>query len=103
MDPLLEAIRTGDNSAIMDWKKSEQWATLEQLILVSYSSSKRRSSNANSDASMSAASTPGREPFDSFSSSSIGQSWTCSRCTFLNNPALNVCDMCNLPRQVDDV
>ncbi|KAK7601803.1 hypothetical protein V9T40_009244 [Parthenolecanium corni] len=99
MDPLLEAIKTQNTSAIMDWKKSEHWATLEQLILASYSSSsKRRLSNANSDTSMSTASTPGREAFDAFSSTSNGQQWTCPHCTFINSPALNVCDMCNLPR-----
>ena len=99
LDPLLEAIRTQDTDTIMDWKKSEQWATLEQLILASYSSSKRRSSNANSsDTSMSASSTPGREPFDAFPSPSNGQPWTCPHCTFLNNPVLFACDMCTLPR-----
>lgn len=98
MDPLLEAIRTSNTEAILDWKKSEQWATLEQLILASYSSLKRRPSNANSDTSMSTSSTPGRETFDNFSSSSNGQPWTCPHCTFLNSPVLNACDMCSLPR-----
>ncbi|XP_065220007.1 nuclear protein localization protein 4 homolog [Planococcus citri] len=98
MDPLLEAIRTGNTEAILDWKKSEHWATLEQLILASYSSLKRRPSNANSDTSMSTSSTPGRESYDNFSSSSNGQPWTCPHCTFLNSPVLNACDMCSLPR-----
>lgn len=99
MDPLLEAVRTQNKSAIMEWKKSEQWATLEQVILASCSnSSKRRSSNANSDTSMSTASTPGPETFDPFSTSSNGEPWTCSHCTFLNNPLLNECDICRIPR-----
>lgn len=31
-------------------------------------------------------------------SGSGGALWTCPHCTFINQPDLNTCDMCSLPR-----
>ncbi|KAL1497698.1 hypothetical protein ABEB36_008615 [Hypothenemus hampei] len=85
LDPLLNAIKGKNRSAAKEWSRSEQWATLEQLI---------------------AASSPPPSRPGSVASGSIGNStghragpkWPCPYCTFINESEAQTCAMCNLPR-----
>uniref|UniRef100_A0A672KRX9 Nuclear protein localization protein 4 homolog n=1 Tax=Sinocyclocheilus grahami TaxID=75366 RepID=A0A672KRX9_SINGR len=67
---LLDAVKTSNEELAQTWKKSEQWATIEQLC-----------------------STVGGQPSGSldYSSSAV---WSCLHCTFMNQPGtehVNVC------------
>ncbi|XP_076366406.1 nuclear protein localization 4 [Tachypleus tridentatus] len=82
LDPLLEAIRAKNHELASHWSRSEQWATVEQLI-----------------AAQSPPSPPlvdSRMASDSQSSSSA--LWTCRHCTFLNQPGSMACEICGLPQ-----
>lgn len=84
MKPLLAAVKDRDNEKIMEWSRSEHWATVEQLIAASGAGGAIGSHNT--------APTP---PLDSNAPTA---QWTCPHCTFLNLPHLHACDMCSLPR-----
>lgn len=77
MSPLLEAIRNKDAGLACEWTKSEQWATVEQLM----------------DA-QGAVSSSQTEEFGSTSA----VLWTCIHCTYINQPDVAQCEMCSLPR-----
>lgn len=83
--PLLEALKNKDKAAATEWSRSEQWATLEQLIAASSPPPSRPGSVASG-----AVSTP--------AAPSSGPKWTCPFCTFINEPEIQNCEMCNLPR-----
>ncbi|XP_077406908.1 nuclear protein localization protein 4 homolog isoform X2 [Vanacampus margaritifer] len=81
---LLDAVRTCDRDLAETWKKSEQWATIEQLC-----------------------GTVGGQPSSSVGFDSMGDPsappsssamWSCVHCTFMNQPGTEHCEMCRLPR-----
>lgn len=41
---------------------------------------------------------PNQQPVNSGDSDADGEQWSCSACTFLNHPALNKCECCEMPR-----
>lgn len=97
MKPLLEAIKNKDARAALEWKKSEHWATVEQLIQatsgeVGGGMSGALGGSIITDTPPSSSTTP------SSSESSGNNSWTCSHCTFINQTISESCDMCHLPR-----
>ncbi|XP_044152368.1 nuclear protein localization protein 4 homolog [Bufo gargarizans] len=81
---LLDAVRTRNEDLAQTWKKSEQWATIEQLC-----------------------STVGVQPSELHDYGAIGGSthaasstamWSCQHCTFMNQAGTDHCEMCRLPR-----
>ncbi|XP_075702083.1 nuclear protein localization protein 4 homolog [Rhinoderma darwinii] len=81
---LLDAVRTRNEELAQTWKKSEQWATIEQLC-----------------------STVGVQPSELQDYGAIGGSthatsstamWSCQHCTFMNQAGTDQCEMCRLPR-----
>uniref|UniRef100_A0A8C8BJ99 Nuclear protein localization protein 4 homolog n=2 Tax=Strigidae TaxID=30459 RepID=A0A8C8BJ99_9STRI len=80
---LLEAVRTKNEELAQTWKKSEQWATIEQLcstVGVQISGLQEYGAMGGSTHAVSAA------------------MWDCKHCTFMNHPGTDHCEMCNLPR-----
>lgn len=82
MAPLLEALKTNDTEALVEWSRSDSWATLEQLI----------SNSVDSGIS--------GHVGNGFGSAQT-ESWTCIHCTFLNNFDRQSCDICRLPRDIN--
>uniref|UniRef100_A0A8C8I7U3 Nuclear protein localization protein 4 homolog n=1 Tax=Oncorhynchus tshawytscha TaxID=74940 RepID=A0A8C8I7U3_ONCTS len=82
---LLDAVKTKDEELAQTWKKSEQWATIEQLC----STVGGQSSGPQEYGAM------GGGPSTPASSSSM---WSCLHCTFMNQPGTELCEMCSLPR-----
>ncbi|XP_063312362.1 nuclear protein localization protein 4 homolog [Pelobates fuscus] len=80
---LLDAVRTRNEELAETWKKSEQWATIEQLC-----------------------STVGVQPSELQEFGAIGGTthvpatamWSCLHCTFMNQAGTDQCEMCRLPR-----
>uniref|UniRef100_A0A672ZZX9 Nuclear protein localization protein 4 homolog n=1 Tax=Sphaeramia orbicularis TaxID=375764 RepID=A0A672ZZX9_9TELE len=81
---LLDAVKTSNEDLAQTWKKSEQWATIEQLC-----------------------STVGGQPSSSLGYGAMGgpsvpasssAMWSCLHCTFMNQPGTEHCEMCSLPR-----
>ncbi|KAI2658310.1 hypothetical protein H4Q32_016350 [Labeo rohita] len=72
---LLDAVKTSNEELAQTWKKSEQWATIEQLC-------------RSLDYAMGGPTLPQ-------SSSAV---WSCLHCTFMNQPGTEHCEMCSLPR-----
>ncbi|CAL4072015.1 unnamed protein product, partial [Meganyctiphanes norvegica] len=90
LKPLLTAVSSRDREAALEWRKSEQWATVEQLISASGGDSMATSSmNTGAMGALGGAVAGG----------SGASSWTCSHCTFVNATASENCEMCNLPHQ----
>ncbi|KAK7051147.1 Nuclear protein localization protein 4, partial [Halocaridina rubra] len=85
--PLLEAIRYKDRKAALDWKRSEHWATVEQLVMAS-----------GGDGALAGSSIDVTGRGATATSSTSSASWTCQHCTFINQTASENCDMCHLPR-----
>lgn len=81
---LLEAVRTRDKELAQTWKKSEQWATIEQLCSTVGAQPSELQDFGASGGSAHAA-----------SSSSM---WSCLHCTFMNQAGTDHCEMCQLPR-----
>ncbi|CDQ81116.1 nuclear protein localization protein 4 homolog isoform X2 [Oncorhynchus mykiss] len=82
---LLDAVKTKDEELAQTWKKSEQWATIEQLC----STVGGQSSGPQEYGAM------GGGPSTPASSSAM---WSCLHCTFMNQPGTELCEMCSLPR-----
>uniref|UniRef100_A0A8B9JHT7 NPL4 homolog, ubiquitin recognition factor n=1 Tax=Astyanax mexicanus TaxID=7994 RepID=A0A8B9JHT7_ASTMX len=80
---LLDAVKTSNEELAQTWKKSEQWATIEQLC-----STVGGQQAGSLDYAMGGASVPA-------SSSAM---WSCLHCTFMNQPGTEHCEMCSLPR-----
>ncbi|XP_075072977.1 nuclear protein localization protein 4 homolog [Mixophyes fleayi] len=81
---LLEALRTRNEDLAQTWKKSEQWATIEQLCsTVGVQPSELHDYGATGGSTHAA------------SSSSM---WSCLHCTFMNQAGTDQCEMCRLPR-----
>lgn len=120
--PLLEAVKNRDEEKAKDWAQSEHWATVEQLIAASSNSGDPSSSSLPSASSLTGLSSShvtfadlGREDGAVGGATSVGMGtsspssssplsassnsmWTCRHCTYLNQPQLNTCDICSLPR-----
>uniref|UniRef100_A0A8C6IT68 Nuclear protein localization protein 4 homolog n=1 Tax=Melopsittacus undulatus TaxID=13146 RepID=A0A8C6IT68_MELUD len=80
---LLEAVRTKNEDLAQTWKKSEQWATIEQLcstVGVPLSGLQEYGAVGGSAHAAAAA------------------MWGCQHCTFMNQPGTDHCEMCSLPR-----
>ncbi|KAM8787326.1 nuclear protein localization protein 4 homolog isoform 2-T2 [Rhynchonycteris naso] len=80
---LLEAVRTRNEELAQTWKKSEQWATIEQLC------------------STVGVQLPGLHDYGAVGGSSHAAAvamWACEHCTFMNQPGTGHCEMCSLPR-----
>ncbi|KAG7269090.1 hypothetical protein CRUP_004359 [Coryphaenoides rupestris] len=80
---ILDAVKTSNEDLAQTWKKSEQWATIEQLC-----------------------STVGGQPSSSLDYGAVGgpsvpasssAMWSCLHCTFMNQPGTELCEMCSLP------
>ncbi|KYN09472.1 Nuclear protein localization protein 4 like protein [Trachymyrmex cornetzi] len=106
MLPLLEAIRNKDKQKALEWAQSEHWATVEQLISVTSTSSRppQMSSFGNSSRTLPSVTAEGSGGIgvgtEPIANPPPDQAlWTCSHCTFLNAADLAVCEMCNLPRE----
>jgi len=87
MGPLLEAIRTRNAEQALEWSRSAQWATVEELVAASAGPSHSESGAETSNA-VGASGLP----------SNAGQMWACPYCTFLNSADRASCDMCSLPQ-----
>ncbi|KAF7280488.1 hypothetical protein GWI33_005829 [Rhynchophorus ferrugineus] len=85
LEPLLTAIRNKDRVAAKEWSRSEQWATLEQLIAASSPPPSRPGSVTSGNINASGG-------------TSTGPKWTCQHCTYINESDVNSCEICNLPR-----
>lgn len=98
MSPLLNAVRTRDNTLALEWKKQEVWTTLETLIMASSVQSGwvMRIPDvlfvANKFSILS-----GSGNYPSESGQAGAETWTCDHCTFINGGNLNICEMCGLP------
>ncbi|KAM8943096.1 nuclear protein localization protein 4 homolog isoform 2-T2 [Lycaon pictus] len=80
---LLEAVRTRNEELAQTWKKSEQWATIEQLC------------------STVGVQLPGLHEYGAVGGSTHAATaamWACQHCTFMNQPGTGHCEMCSLPR-----
>ncbi|XP_007482935.1 nuclear protein localization protein 4 homolog isoform X2 [Monodelphis domestica] len=80
---LLEAVRTRNEELAQTWKKSEQWATIEQLC------------------STVGVQLPGMHEYGAIGGPTHATSsamWACQHCTFMNQPGTDHCEMCSLPR-----
>uniref|UniRef100_A0A2K6EZH9 Nuclear protein localization protein 4 homolog n=1 Tax=Propithecus coquereli TaxID=379532 RepID=A0A2K6EZH9_PROCO len=80
---LLEAVRTGNEELAQTWKRSEQWATIEQLC------------------STVGVQLPGLHEYGAVGGSAhvaTAAMWACQHCTFMNQPGTGHCEMCSLPR-----
>uniref|UniRef100_A0A8C5P1A8 Nuclear protein localization protein 4 homolog n=1 Tax=Jaculus jaculus TaxID=51337 RepID=A0A8C5P1A8_JACJA len=80
---LLEAVRTRNEELAQTWKKSEQWATIEQLC------------------STVGVQLPGLHEYGAVGGSAHAATsamWACQHCTFMNQPGTGHCEMCSLPR-----
>ncbi|XP_042880360.1 nuclear protein localization protein 4 homolog [Penaeus japonicus] len=85
--PLLEAVKKRDRAQALEWKQSEHWATVEQLVMASGGGAAVLGGSGEAAAAGSSA-----------QSSSSSTSWTCQHCTFINQTASENCEMCHLPR-----
>ncbi|PVD39210.1 hypothetical protein C0Q70_01838 [Pomacea canaliculata] len=85
---LLEAVKTQDEAKALQFKKTEEWATVEEMI------SAHAPSHAPPPTSYAG---PGAVPLPPSSGGRAMGMWTCAHCTFLNQPGLAVCEMCSLP------
>ncbi|TRY99005.1 hypothetical protein DNTS_034815 [Danionella cerebrum] len=80
---LLDAVKMSNEELAQTWKKSEQWATIEQLC-----STVGGQQSGSLDYAMGGPTLPR-------SSSAV---WSCLHCTFMNQPGTEHCEMCSLPR-----
>ncbi|XP_063240534.1 LOW QUALITY PROTEIN: nuclear protein localization protein 4 homolog [Bacillus rossius redtenbacheri] len=91
LGPVLEAVRTRNAEAALDWSQSEHWGTVQQLI-------------SASTAPVPALTPPLQRGPGAADAAGAGggagraEVWTCAHCTFLNPPELATCEMCRLPR-----
>uniref|UniRef100_A0A1A8PIU1 Nuclear protein localization protein 4 homolog n=1 Tax=Nothobranchius rachovii TaxID=451742 RepID=A0A1A8PIU1_9TELE len=81
---LLDAVKTSNEDLAQTWKKSEQWATIEQLC----STVGGQQSSSLGYGAMGGSSAP----------TSSSAMWSCLHCTFMNQPGTEHCEICSLPR-----
>ncbi|KAF2366502.1 Nuclear pore localization protein NPL4 C-terminal [Trinorchestia longiramus] len=98
MKPLLKAIREKNTLGVVEWKKSEVWSTLEQLVEASPVEDSRSTRGAvplpPSRLDGASNGVPGSIPVGGGGEAQ----WVCVHCTFINQVRDDVCDMCHLPR-----
>lgn len=82
---LFEAIKAKNEEIALQFKKSEEWATVEMMMAP-------HENDSNSSTRGAEAST-GTQSFGAESNL-----WTCVHCTFINHPSKVVCEMCSLPQ-----
>lgn len=92
LSPLLTAVSSRERDAALEWRKSEQWATVEQLISAS-------GGDSSSSMATGAMGGLGGVGVGAVAGGSGASSWTCTHCTFVNATASENCEMCNLPHQ----
>ncbi|KAK0048488.1 nuclear protein localization protein 4 [Biomphalaria pfeifferi] len=85
MDILFEAVKNHDEAKAMEFMKTEEWATVQEMMFANGPSMSSPSSSNTSGA---------RQP----TAQSGGPMWTCAHCTFLNQSIHNSCEMCSLPQ-----
>lgn len=114
IDLLLDAVRTSNEDLAQTWKKSEQWATIEQLCSKSfrlvgntYQIPKGRMAHQRPLPPSLPPGTVGGQPSSSQGYGAMGgpsvpasssAMWSCLHCTFMNQPGTEHCEMCSLPR-----
>lgn len=83
---LLDAVKNNDDKMAHQFKKTEEWATVEEIMAAHVPSPQnfRQTSFVGSKAA----------PLPP-----IGATWTCAHCTFINTTDKDHCDMCSLPKQ----
>ncbi|CAG5121679.1 unnamed protein product [Candidula unifasciata] len=81
MDLLFEAVKNHDEQKAMEFKKTEEWATVEEMMSAHESPSLPSAAHTDEDSGQ-----PG------------GAMWTCAHCTFINRPTQVACEMCSLPQ-----
>ncbi|XP_063961834.1 nuclear protein localization protein 4 homolog [Lytechinus pictus] len=86
MDPLLEALKSRDKHLVDAWSKCEQWATMEHFIAAQGPSATGEAVPSTSGASGTSTST------------FVSGTWTCERCTFINQNSAANCEICDGPR-----
>ncbi|XP_060577563.1 nuclear protein localization protein 4 homolog [Ruditapes philippinarum] len=87
---LLEAIKSGDEGLAHHFKKTEEWATVEEMMAAHGTSSPTLTREGSYVG-------PGASPLPPIGAS--GGVWTCAHCTFHNKHENQNCEMCSLPRQ----
>lgn len=87
---LLEAVKTGDESMSHHFKKTEEWATVEEMMAAHGPAAPTLSREGSYVG-------PGASPLPPIGAS--GGVWTCAHCTFHNKHENPNCEMCSLPRQ----
>uniref|UniRef100_A0A2C9L3G9 RanBP2-type domain-containing protein n=1 Tax=Biomphalaria glabrata TaxID=6526 RepID=A0A2C9L3G9_BIOGL len=85
MDILFEAVKNHDEAKAMEFMKTEEWATVQEMMFANGPSMSSPTSSNTSGA---------RQP----TAQSGGPMWTCAHCTFLNQSIHNSCEMCSLPQ-----
>ncbi|XP_063077857.1 nuclear protein localization protein 4 homolog [Engraulis encrasicolus] len=85
---LLDAVKTSNEELAQTWKKSEQWATIEQLCSTV---GMQQTSSLDDYGALGG-------PSGSTPSASSSAMWSCQHCTFMNQPGTELCEMCSLPR-----
>ncbi|XP_064611087.1 nuclear protein localization protein 4 homolog [Liolophura sinensis] len=85
---LLEAVKTRDEELARKFKKTENWATVEEMMAAHVPSppTSRQTSYAGSGGSQQA------------SIGGVEASWTCAHCTYINSSDKTTCEICSLPR-----
>ncbi|XP_078611262.1 nuclear protein localization protein 4 homolog [Branchiostoma floridae x Branchiostoma japonicum] len=85
MDPLLEGVREQNAETVEHWSKTDQWATVEQLITAHAPSPPV----GGGPSAAGPAFPPG---------GAAGGVWECKHCTLINQAHNASCEICNLPR-----
>ncbi|XP_065065958.1 nuclear protein localization protein 4 homolog [Rhopilema esculentum] len=93
---LCKALKNKNEDAFHHFTKSEEWATVMQIIAAHASFSPTQESGAKFSHSPTN-STGSVELMDTDQSEE--PSWTCSHCTFINRSSGDSCEMCGLPKQ----
>lgn len=86
--PLLEAVKTNKVDTAFNFKKCQEWATVEEIMAAHEATPRvqREPSYVG----------PGASPLPPIGSGA--GMWTCAHCTYLNVPEKSACDMCSLPK-----
>lgn len=92
MGVLLEAVGTRNQGLAERWARSEEWATVEQLMEVN----SPLLSTTHSLPFVTSQSQP--LPPIGGAAAGGGAQWTCAHCTFLNPTTSTTCEMCSLPK-----
>ncbi|XP_050407699.1 nuclear protein localization protein 4 homolog [Patella vulgata] len=89
MGMLLEAVKNKDEDMAHHFMKTEEWATVEQMM----------SAHSPSVPSLQQQSYNGSGAMAAQPQGGTSEPWTCAHCTFINQAGFSTCDMCSLPRQ----